>query len=207
MHLCVLNCVTRAHVYDLYFACLRAYVKSFVQWPPHSTCKLSLIYGSEFFDDFGRVFWGTSRCEDVCQIIDAHWSNFLIHVEQEELFVTESQLHLDLAITWHAHACGRSSILDVEDNYTINRGSQQVLWVLRYINRCASALHVELSSPHTLECIVHGNFSIVTTREKKVAIIIVEDLAHRTWVARHVVGLHWRVSFRCHILTFLFNDC
>ena len=203
MNLCVLYCVARAHIYDLYFACFRAYVKSFVQWPPCSTCKLSLIHRCKFFDDFGRVFRGAGRCKDVCQVIDPNWSNFLIHIDQEELFVTKGQLHLSLAITWHAHACGGSTILDVKDNYTINRGRQQVLWVLRYIDWCASALHIELSSPNTLEGIVHGNFSIVTAREKQIPIIIVEYLADRTWMARHVVGLHWRVSFRCHIIFFI----
>ena len=89
---------------------------------------------------------------------------------------------------------------------TLDRSGEKVLRVFCHIDRSARALHVKLACAHTLKRVIHGNFSVVTAREEQVAILVVDNLAYRTRVPWNVLRLHWRVSFRCHLLSFYINS-
>ena len=53
--------------------------------------------------------------------------HLLVHEDQEELAVAKGKLDLDCAISWHFDAGDASSILDVEDNDSVDIGREQIL--------------------------------------------------------------------------------
>jgi len=137
VNLRVLQSRATGNVDYLDLACLGADVESLVEGAPDGTGKLLLVECSNFFDRFWSVFSGAAS-EDISDVVDADEGNSLIHVDQENLLVSETKTELDLSVAWHGNGSGALAILNVEGNDAIDTGGQKVLGVLSHVEARAS---------------------------------------------------------------------
>lgn len=114
--------------------------------------------------------------------------------------VAEGKRYLDLSVAWHFNARCSRAILDVEDKDAIDGGGKEILGVLGDTDGGTGTLHIELASPDALVGVVHGDLAVIGAGEEEVSVLVMDDLADRSGMPRHVEGLHGRVSFRGHFL-------
>ena len=165
MDLRVLQHRAASNVNDLNFTGLRADVECLVEGAPDSAGELLLVLCRDLLHRFWSVVIAAAL-DHSGEVVNANHGHSLVHVDQEELLVAKTEAQGDLTVAWHSDGGGAGAIADVEDDDTLDGGSEDILGVLGHVEARAGRLDIELTSSDALVRVVHGNLAVIGAREK-----------------------------------------
>lgn len=89
VNLVVFETASRVDIDDLQLACLGGNVEGLVEGTPDSARELLTGARLNLLQWFWSVFWRGARSDHLGEIVDANGCHLLVHVDKEELLVTE----------------------------------------------------------------------------------------------------------------------
>jgi len=102
-------------------------------------------------------------------------------VKAEAKIVTKAQRNLLGVKARHIDLRSKFSCLDIVNiDSDCSGGRDNILAVLRHVDRTARLVYLEHTNSHQLMSVVHADRTVVRASEEEIAVVVVHDFVHGT---------------------------